>query len=1037
MISLSFSLLRATIAALAIAIAPLTSVAHAQPDPSPPEMLQDAELTAIAFADPDRGWAVGDRGVIWGTSDGGRSWKLQISGVTCRLEAVQFLDSANGWVVGGWTQPYTHETHGVVLRTRDGGRTWQSIPGLSLPALTHVKFFDARTGWAVGNASSLFPSGVFRTTDGGRTWNTVPKGETLGWVTGDFRDAKSGAVAGLGGTLGLVTSSEIRPTRTPNLGSRYLRRMQLSGDLGGWLVGDGGLVLTTADGGFTWTGPTSPIPDVAAGELDFRALAVLNDHIWIAGAPGTCVVHSNDGGCTWQMQRTDQTVPLRGLTFIDSYRGWAVGSLGTILHTRDGGQTWRRQRSGGTRAAVLGVFSEPARVPMELVALEGGSNAYLTAIEILGRRDQESASSKSDHSSASRTHAAMIAAGGSQADTAWRFPLREEGLVQSAETVLARWNTANDGKAIDRLEEHLVRRIRQWRPEVIVTEDVSPRGEHPQSHLTNQVTLAAVLKASDLTAYSDQITLAGLEPWKVKKVFTVQPDDKQGVVNITPAQWAPRLGRSLADLAEGGRSLLVDEAGRTPRNVGLSLLVDHLPQQTGRRDLMSGINLAPGGEARRELTPPAAGDLEQLSRMAQKRHNVEQLLARLGSDDASADNWLGQIDDLTKGLSQRHSGDILWQLGQRYHRIGKSESGAEAMQLLVERHPQHPLADAAALWMVEYFSSSEIAWRQRKATSFNVRLATITSTQEEAAAGGDSPAEVASDNPVQATAVGLSGKAAPEMSPSQRAGQALALAKYIEKTRPTLYADPALRFPLAVAMRQAGQPRQADKFFQNVASFGTTNPWAINAIAEQWLATPRDVPPKKLLSVVTALSRPKLDGRVDDPLWQVGKSVALKGVQLEEEELPTVAVMAFDDEFLYLAVSCRKAPGIDYSTDTQPRPRDNDLTLRDHVTVLLDIDRDYASYWHLSIDHRGYPADSCFGDASWDPQWFIAAGGDDQWWTAEIAIPLAELGPKKPQVRDVWAAQVQRTIPRHGLQSFSQPAAIRIRPEGFGLMVFE
>jgi hypothetical protein len=105
--------------------------------------------------------------------------------------------------------------------------------------------------------------------------------------------------------------------------------------------------------------------------------------------------------------------------------------------------------------------------------------------------------------------------------------------------------------------------------------------------------------------------------------------------------------------------------------------------------------------------------------------------------------------------------------------------------------------------------------------------------------------------------------------------------------------------------------------------------------------------------------------------------------------------------------------------------------------ILLDIDRDYASFWQLTIDHRGWPAESCFGDATWNPQWFIATSGDADFWTAEAAIPLAELTPKKPQVRDVWSIGVQRVIPRVGLESFTQPAAIEPRAEGFGLMVFE
>src|SRR5688572_25158405 len=101
-----------------------------EPPPSPATMHADAELTSVFFLDADRGWAVGDRGVIWHTSDGGRSWKQQQSPTQCRLEAVQFLDGEIGWAVGGCTQPYTHLTEGVVLRTRDGGKSWSPVPNL-------------------------------------------------------------------------------------------------------------------------------------------------------------------------------------------------------------------------------------------------------------------------------------------------------------------------------------------------------------------------------------------------------------------------------------------------------------------------------------------------------------------------------------------------------------------------------------------------------------------------------------------------------------------------------------------------------------------------------------------------------------------------------------------------------------------------------------------------------------------------------------------------------------------------------------------
>ena len=145
--------------AAAIFIAPPTW--GIEPPASPATMHADAELTSVFFLDADRGWAVGDRGVIWHTADGGRTWKQQQSPTHCRLEAVQFVDGEIGWAVGGSTQPYTHQTSGVVLRSRDGGQTWTTVPNLLLPTLRHVKFFDTKNGWAIGDGSALYPAGVF------------------------------------------------------------------------------------------------------------------------------------------------------------------------------------------------------------------------------------------------------------------------------------------------------------------------------------------------------------------------------------------------------------------------------------------------------------------------------------------------------------------------------------------------------------------------------------------------------------------------------------------------------------------------------------------------------------------------------------------------------------------------------------------------------------------------------------------------------------------------------------------------------------
>ena len=114
--------------------------------------LNDARLNDICFVDSRHGWAVGDRGVIWSTEDGGRQWRLQPSGVTCSLGAVCFCDEHLGWAAGGFSHPYTHTSSGVLLTTRDGGQTWGGNSNLMLPALRRLGFFDPQHGWAVGSA---------------------------------------------------------------------------------------------------------------------------------------------------------------------------------------------------------------------------------------------------------------------------------------------------------------------------------------------------------------------------------------------------------------------------------------------------------------------------------------------------------------------------------------------------------------------------------------------------------------------------------------------------------------------------------------------------------------------------------------------------------------------------------------------------------------------------------------------------------------------------------------------------------------------
>ena len=513
-------------------------------DESDEALRNDAQLADVCFVDGEHGWAVGDRGTIWYTSDGGTNWSPQRSNADCRLSTVYFLDKRIGWAAGGWTHPYTHVTSGIVLRTRDGGATWTSDRGSLLPSIRSIKFFDTAHGVAVGAQSAMFPAGIFTTDDGGRSWTALSPSGDQAWLTGDFADPNTGIVAGRAGVVAAIRRKAVEQTKNTDFGLRSLHRVRLGQTVGSaWLVGDGALVMNSDDGGRSWQTPTAEIPSTMRNQFDFHALAIHQDHVWIAGSPGTRVLRSSDAGQTWTVHETQQSAPIRSLSFVDANRGWAVGDFGTILSTQDGGRTWRLQHSGGTRAAVLGLFGDAADVPLEFFAKLSGDDGYLAVVHLLNRTDIEIPTQHAIERP-HRTHEAIVHTGACLAETAWRFPSRQSGLTLSSEQLVEVWNRANDGHAMQRIDEHLVRQIRLWRPNVVVTAMASADRNDARTQLVNQLVIRAVNHAADAQQYSDQFTDAGLSPWKVAKVYGSLAPGENGTANITRRRQRDLEGRS-------------------------------------------------------------------------------------------------------------------------------------------------------------------------------------------------------------------------------------------------------------------------------------------------------------------------------------------------------------------------------------------------------------------------------------------------------------------------------------------------------------
>ena len=283
----------------------LPSLSADTPSPSAGSpLLDDANLHAVQFLGKNTGWAVGDRGVIRKTEDGGRTWKFVASPVDCPLKSICFLTNQIGWIAGGGTAAYGHLNQGVLLFTKDGGQTWQELVQKRLPRLHYVRFFGMDEGVVIGDSSVQHATGVFKTTDGGQTWQDVTGYESAGYRSAAFFDVDTGLVAGSQGRMTLVGGGTVLPPRFPPQGLRGLQDVQVPMTGAGWMVGDGALLRKTENRGIVWEMPETALPDQLKDFVDFKTVEVRGERIWVAGDPGSVIWHSDDRGRTWRQQWT-------------------------------------------------------------------------------------------------------------------------------------------------------------------------------------------------------------------------------------------------------------------------------------------------------------------------------------------------------------------------------------------------------------------------------------------------------------------------------------------------------------------------------------------------------------------------------------------------------------------------------------------------------------------------------------------------------------------------------------------------------------
>ncbi|MDO8598940.1 MAG: YCF48-related protein, partial [bacterium] len=414
-------------------------------------------LNGIRAYDANTVFAVGDSGVILRTTNGGTAWASLTSGTSQHLNDVLTTQSAVAYAVG---------ESGTIVKTQSNGNLWTThTSGTNLaintiavaPSPTGMRVlvgdgagvvyrpdYDIRLRTNTGNTQNGAPTGsnlcatltpqvgdmVFTCNHAnltGGTWYTISvltslKNQTGDAVAAEFSAAFQTVSLSVSSTSIADTATAIAPTATVTadfntaLARRYFGAWtELTTDTSahlngvafpslttGYVVGNGGVIRKSTDGGPTWTaltsGTTHDLSDIhcasattcwvvgsASNSTSIVILKTTDGTSWTSTTPttgtalslfdgvhcvdsSTCwafgmkadagpsnvsgvVFKTTDGGSTWSLFATQANGLPSGSTALDGYFvndtvGYAVGGAGAIRKTTDGGATWVSQTSG-------------------------------------------------------------------------------------------------------------------------------------------------------------------------------------------------------------------------------------------------------------------------------------------------------------------------------------------------------------------------------------------------------------------------------------------------------------------------------------------------------------------------------------------------------------------------------------------------------------------------------------------------------------------------------------------------------------------
>ncbi len=1056
----------------------------------------DANLNDLAILSEDHVLAVGDRGLILRSDSSGRKWETLASPTTANLYGIRFSPIGFGLAVGGWIGSSTRMSHAVLLRTLDSGRTWQAVPSSSLPRLTGLRVQQNRC-LAWGDYSPLWRTSVFESLDGGQTWRGLPlprmangEGDNMAAPIGHATAAELsshgavGAIDVLGRAFLSGPNADGGKATRPTIAqpTQPLHALHYTGS--SWLAcGAQGELIISRDGA-QWASVDLPLSPAARQHCQWQAITQVGDTLWICGSPGSILLTSPDGGVSWQVKRTGQTLPLSAMHFVDHSRGWATGPMGLVLATRDGGQTWYAQRQRARRLGVLAVSSSEHDLPWAPMVAAAWDEQVAVAATVYQSIDAiEQADFLRSRSATYRDLAPQV------------------GLAGIYSQSLTEGTSAN-------VSARMALDLRCWRPDVVLLgEEANNRpGQRELAPPLERMLLTAIKNSGEPQPFlSDELDLP---VWNAAKlVCTCAPEQSQF------SEQSSRLLRT-PGIAIWDCLLPLPAAVRdTPKNATVNIAMRTVWTQSQAKSAFSALlgAVPVNNENQRQVNIRDIGNFQLVMGRVHRDRSLERL-AQTANNLQPLAQWTSDLEFVMRSVPTRESTAVLQRLAQQ---LSVSENWPHrkiVCQRLIGVEPQSDIADWARLELLTLDASDECAaWRRidalrsrdlplaaaalkampvhdnpslrggmgsvwgsdagvqtatwnaspfgdLKAVSENQSIvssmvvsasaalpepdlnAVVRNADARLSSNSDGPASTAQDaNLFDAKAGQLStldDASSQAESPSPAWHQWLHTAQL---QSPVLLARPdlELRQFRSNHLTQPMNPSTDEGLarLQRLASTGQLIGWPQMAQQELGLLFGHADGLRWTTEAAIADQPPLLDGVLNDPFWQRAKAMEL--TEFETTTQATHIRWAYDHEYLYVGITAPRSNGNTPLALVERRGYDADLRSVDHVQLTLDTDRDYCTAIELGIAADGRTYDRCCGMADYNPKWHVGVRSQADQWTAELAIELDALTTQTELAGRAWAVSARRLQPDGGKQSWSRLRSHAAYLHASGLLMFD